>query len=303
MGDIWSRIYETIFLKGIPVQRNEPMKYHTTIRIGGPVQLLVKPFNVDSLRKILEILKVHGVTYRILGQGSNLLVADEKLDTVVISTEYLDEVEFKGTRLIVGAGLTLARAIHIAMKQELSGLEFAAGIPGSVGGAVVMNAGAFEGCMADVVEKVEAIDKNGRMVTLSNSEMNFGYRTSLFRTERIIITSIEMKLSRDDISSIRGRIEKHLEHRFKTQPLEYPSAGSVFKRPMKDFYVGKAIESLGLKGLKIGGAMVSPKHAGFIINVDNASFRDVVELMELIQRRIEERFHVKLEREVEIWNV
>ncbi len=303
MGDIWSRIYETIFLKGIPVQRNEPMKYHTTIRIGGPVQLLAKPFDVDSLRKILEILKVHGVTYRILGQGSNLLVADEKLDTVVISTEYLDEVEFKGAKLIVGAGLTLARAIHIAMKQELSGLEFAAGIPGSVGGAVVMNAGAFEGCMADVVEKVEAIDENGRMVTLSNSEMNFGYRTSLFRTERIIITSIEMRLSRDDISSIRERIEKHLEHRFKTQPLEYPSAGSVFKRPMKDFYVGKAIESLGLKGLKIGGAMVSPKHAGFIINVDNASFRDVVELMELIQRRIEERFHVKLEREVEIWNV
>ena len=134
MGDIWSRIYGTIFLEGIPVQRNEPMKYHTTIRIGGPVQLLVKPFDVDSLRKILEILKVYGVTYRILGQGSNLLVADEKLDTVVISTEYLDEVEFKGTRLIVGAGLTLARTIHIAMKQELSGLEFAAGIPGSVGG-------------------------------------------------------------------------------------------------------------------------------------------------------------------------
>jgi UDP-N-acetylmuramate dehydrogenase len=269
------------------------------MKIGGKVRYLVLPNDVVSLEKAVEVLS-KTTPFQIMGLGTNLLVQDEDLELAVLKTERLNQVEIEGERVVVESGTPLKRLCLILMEAELEGLEFAYGIPGSVGGAVYMNAGAYGKEIGEFVEAVEVL-KEGKRYWLSKSELSFGYRDSIFKREKMIVTRVEMRFKRGKKDLIKRRMDDFLEKRLEKQPIDLPSAGSVFKRPRNDFYVGKAIESLGLKGYTIGGAQISKKHAGFIVNLGNATFRDVIQLIDFVKKKVKERYGVDLETEVEIW--
>ncbi|PLV60099.1 UDP-N-acetylmuramate dehydrogenase [Thermotoga sp. KOL6] len=293
------KLFVDILKSGCDVKTSEKLSCHTSIKIGGKVKYLALPNDVLSLEKVVRLLR-NNIPFQIMGLGTNLLVQDEDLEMVVLKTERLNQIEIKRGKVTVECGTPLKRLCLFLMEAELGGLEFAYGIPGSVGGAVYMNAGAYGGEIGEFVEAVEVL-KDGKRYWLSKNEISFGYRDSSFKKEKVIITRVMMRFRKDKKEEIRRKMMNFLKRRLEKQPLDLPSAGSVFKRPRPDFYVGSAIESLGLKGYKIGNAQISEKHAGFIVNLGDATFNDVMRLIEVVKKKVKEKYGVDLETEVEIW--
>ena len=283
---------------GVSVLTGEPMSGHTTFRIGGDAEYFVTPRSEDAFSKALSVLRGYGVRVFVLGRGSNVLFSDEGFDGAVVSTAALDDVSVDGANVRACCGASLTAVSRIAGRSSLTGLEFAFGIPGSVGGAVYMNAGAYDGEMADVVRSTRAVDPvSGVIRTVTGEEHGFGYRNSVFKKTGEIVLSTEFELKPGDGDEISAKMAELMERRQDKQPLEYPSAGSVFKR-CEGRFTGKMIEDAGLKGTAVGGARISEKHAGFIINTGGATAKDVLALIELIKDRIDSLYGVSLECEV-----
>ena len=275
------------------------LKSSSTFRIGGQCRLAVFPKTADQLAKVVCMLDTEGMRTHICGKGSNTLFADGLLKLAVVFTTSMDRVDISGTRLVCSAGTGLVSLSSLACNAGLSGLEFASGIPGSVGGAVFMNAGAYGSAMDNVVVASQAYDRNSQRV-ITVTEHDFGYRKSIYKSKaELVCLEAELRLSEGSSEEIKAEMRRLTEERRKKQPLEYPSAGSYFKRPEGDF-AGRLIEVCGLKGARIGGACVSEKHAGFIVNIGGASFDDVVRLEELVRETVERQTGIILEREVEM---
>lgn len=276
----------------------EPMSRHTTFRIGGEAACFIRISSEEQLRKLIPYFENVGVEYFVLGKGSNLLVGDKGYPGVILQiSDACQQIEAEENRLQVQAGAALAKVALFAMERGLEGLEFAAGIPGTVGGGVVMNAGAYGGEMKQVVESVRVLSSEGEILTLDNDTMEFGYRTSIIRNRNFTVLSVTFRLREGNREEIRARIEDFQKRRMEKQPLNYPSAGSTFKRP-EGYFAGKLIMDAGLRGFQIGDARVSDKHCGFVVNVGKATARDVTDVIEEVQEKVRERFGVSLEREV-----
>ncbi|MCI9140581.1 UDP-N-acetylmuramate dehydrogenase [bacterium 1XD42-8] len=276
----------------------EPMKRHTTFRIGGEADFYLKPNGIEEMAKLIKYCNSINMEYCIIGNGSNLLVGDEGYRGAIIQVfDNKNHLRIEGKKIIAGAGALLSQIANFAWENELTGMEFAAGIPGTIGGAVVMNAGAYGSEMKEIVTKVEAVTGNGEIIFLTEEELGFGYRMSIFKKRPLIAMEVTLELEKGEKSMIKARMNELKEKRVKSQPLEFPSAGSVFKRP-EGYYAGKLIMDAGLRGFRVGGAMVSKKHCGFIINVGDASAKDVKDLIGEIQDRVREKFGVMLEPEV-----
>lgn len=281
-----------------PLLPLEPMSRHTSFRIGGPAELLAQPQTEQELSELLRRAAAHGVAVTVIGNGSNLLVRDKGISGLVIKLgNALGGLEAEGTELRVGSGVSLARTAHFAAERSLSGLEFAAGIPGSIGGAVYMNAGAYDGEMAQVVTGVRVMDCEGRVRELSAAELAFAYRHSALQGSGSIVTQVTLRLQPGEQQAITAKIAELNQRRQSKQPLELPSAGSMFKRP-PGYYAGTLIEQTGLKGYTVGGAQVSPKHAGFVVNVGGATASDVLQLISDVQVKVYAAHGVRLEPEV-----
>lgn len=294
---------ETIFnlaeILGCEARKYEPMSKHTSFKIGGNADVYIKVNNLSKLSTILKECQASDVDYMILGNGSNLLVSDDGIRGVVIRLDgdFRKITLLDDTTIFCGAGATLAYLCKFALNCGLSGLEFAWGIPGTVGGAVFMNAGAYDGEMKDVVHSVSHISPSGEIGRTEKENMNFGYRTSVYRSNNMIITGVTLKLKKGNPDEIRAKMDDYMSRRSTKQPLEYPSAGSVFKRPEGNF-AGALIEQCGLKGKTCGGAQVSEKHAGFIINKSNATAKDVRDLIGEIQKTVSDKTGYSLECEL-----
>lgn len=277
----------------------EPMKQHTTFRVGGPADVLVTP-SAEELPEIVALCQKFGVPYYIVGNGSNLLVGDKGIRGVVIEmTSRMGDIVCEGETVIAGAGASLGRVAAKAAEEGLTGMEFAAGIPGTVGGAVVMNAGAYGGEMKDIITSVLVMDEFGEKKELSARELDFSYRHSCIPEKRYIVLRITMRLRKGCTDEIRAKMSELREMRISKQPLEYPSAGSTFKRP-EGYFAGKLIMDAGLRGFQVGGAQVAEKHCGFVINKDNASAADIYRLMQEVTAKVEAEFGVTLEPEVKM---
>lgn len=283
--------------KKIDLKLNEPMKNHTTFKIGGSADFFVNIASVEQLKAVIKKANELEIPYFILGKGSNLLVSDDGIEGIVISLSNLNEILVCGDEIVVGAGVNLAKACTIALENCLKGLEFAYGIPGSVGGALYMNAGAYNGEMSQVVTEALCIDSQGNEQIVPLNQMQLGYRTSIFSKTKLIIVSVKFKLEKGDNSLIKEKMDDFLCRRKEKQPLEYPSAGSTFKRP-KGHFAGALIEKNGLKGMVVGGAMISYKHAGFVINYSDATSKDVKELMKKVKEIVLKSDGIELEPEV-----
>lgn len=294
---------ETIFnlaeILGCEARKYEPMSKHTSFKIGGNADVYIKVNNLSKLSTILKECQASDVDYMILGNGSNLLVSDDGIRGVVIRLDgdFRKITLLDDTTIFCGAGATLAYLCKFALNCGLSGLEFAWGIPGTVGGAVFMNAGAYDGEMKDVVHSVSHISPSGEIGRTEKENLNFGYRTSVYRSNNMIITGVTLKLKKGNPDEIRAKMDDYMSRRSTKQPLEYPSAGSVFKRPEGNF-AGALIEQCGLKGKTCGGAQVSEKHAGFIINKSNATAKDVRDLIGEIQKTVSDKTGCSLECEL-----
>lgn len=276
----------------------EPMSKHTTFRVGGEAECLVTIQAEEELARLIPYLNQIEQEYFILGNGSNLLVGDKGYRGIVLKFGgMMEKVQVDGTRVSAKAGALLSKVAMTAKENGLSGLEFAAGIPGSIGGGVVMNAGAYGGEMKQIVEEVRVMDRDGQIITLDNDTMEFGYRTSIIKNRPFIVLEVVLRLTKDDREQIGARMEELMRQRKSKQPLEYPSAGSTFKRP-EGYYAGKLIMEAGMRGHQIGGARVSDKHCGFVINTGKATAADIREVIEEVQERVKERFHVTLEPEI-----
>ena len=292
------KLIEYLNTANIEYKSNEPMKAHTTFKIGGSADILITVDTIDELKAVLAICKESGIPSMILGKGSNLLVSDDGIEGAVIEfSGDFKEVTVEGDTITCGAGVSLSKACTVALEQSLSGLEFAYGIPGTVGGAVFMNAGAYGGETRDVCAEVTALTKDGEVVTVSGADCCFGYRRSVFKDNGSIILFSKYKLTPDSSDAIKARMDDYMDRRRTKQPLEFPSAGSVFKRP-EGAFAGTLIEGCGLKGKRIGGAEVSEKHAGFIINAGDATCDDVMALVAFIQDTVKRETGYTLEREI-----
>lgn len=277
----------------------EPLKKHTTFRIGGPAEVFISP-DLVQLPMIVKLCKQYEISYNVIGNGSNLLVGDKGIRGLVIElAKPAEEIEFIGSRMIVGAGTLLSKAANEAAERGLTGMEFAAGIPGSIGGAVVMNAGAYGGEMKDIIESVTVLDEDGEEHELSVEELELSYRHSCIVERKYLVLEVTLKLERGEQTKIRERMAELREQRIAKQPLEYPSAGSTFKRP-EGYFAGKLIMDAGLKGYRVGGAQVSEKHAGFVINIGEATAADVKQLIADVSEKVKEKFGVALEPEVKM---
>jgi UDP-N-acetylmuramate dehydrogenase len=289
-------------IKSIVTKQNvltdEPMCDHTTFKIGGKADVFVSIINEHEILRLLELLRSRQIPFFILGNGSNILVSDEGYRGVIIEigsaysgVRMLDDI------VIAKAGTTMAKLSHFAMENNLTGLEFASGIPGTVGGGIIMNAGAYGGEMRQITYRVKAVTPSGEVIYLSNADMEFEYRNSKAKKEGYIILQAEFRLHRGEKSVIEGIMRDLAKKRRDKQPLEYPSAGSTFKRP-QGYYAGKLIADAGLKGLSVGGAQVSEKHAGFLINTGSATAADMYELINQVRTKVKEAYSVVLEPEV-----
>lgn len=295
------RMIEEICAKyGAEYKKNECLAPYTSFKIGGCCPILIKPNGIDCLKEIVSEFNRENEEYKVIGKGSNILVSDKGVNFPVISLSSMTKAAVDGERILCTAGLPLISLCRLAAEQSLSGLEFAYGIPGSVGGAVYMNAGAYGGEMKDVVCECTFIDPNGMLVCITAEDMDFSYRHSYFSGKKCIIAEIGLKLHKGDKKKIQNTMEELMGRRREKQPLEYPSAGSTFKRPEGDF-AGRLIEAAGLKGYSVGGAQVSEKHCGFVINKDGATFDDVKTLIETVREKVKEKSGVSLETEVVIW--
>ena len=295
MYDILSR-----FISAGRIFAKEPMASHTSFKIGGPADVYIQPVSEEEILRVIKECRSNGMPFVVLGGGNNILVPDEGLKKVVIQL-YPHfgncRINENDLQLVAEAGASLANIADLACKAGLAGLEFASGIPGTVGGAIRMNAGAYDREISEICTSVTMLMPEGEVVTLTKEEMAFGYRTSILNQNGGVVLSAKFALASGDTAAIRVRMNDLNNRRRKSQPLEYPSAGSTFKRP-PGHYAGKLIEDSGLKGVSIGGAQVSEKHAGFIINTGGATAGDVVDLIEHIQAAVSERYGVNLEPEV-----
>ena len=277
---------------------DEPMSRHTTFRVGGPADFFVTPKVKEEVRDVIRICKEAGMPYYIIGNGSNLLVSDAGYRGVIVQIyKEMNEVKVEGDLVKAQAGALLSGIAAKALGAELSGFEFASGIPGTIGGACVMNAGAYGGEMKDVLESVTVLTGEGKIIELGRNELELGYRTSVIAKKGYIVLGAVLKLERGDGEKIKTYMDELKEKRVTKQPLEYPSAGSTFKRP-EGYFAGKLIEDAGLRGFQVGGAQVSEKHCGFVINRDHATAADIMELMRQVQIRVKENSGVDLEPEV-----
>ena len=296
-GDILSSISEIIDEKRI--LRNEPMKKHTTFRIGGPADVLVKPATITEIEQVLQCCEEQAVPYYVVGNGSNLLVGDEGIRGVVLQLgNDFSEVEVcEDDTIWVQAGCMLSKVANLAAAHALTGMEFAAGIPGTIGGAVMMNAGAYGGEMKDIIECVTLLTPDREVLILPQDQMEFGYRESIVSKENYIVLEAKLRLQKGEPEAIEAKMKEYSEARRSKQPLEYPSAGSTFKRP-EGYYAGKLIMDAGLAGYRVGDAQVSEKHCGFVINCGQATARDVTAVMNDVIHRVAEAYQVELEPEV-----
>ena len=284
--------------KGISFTEKEMMDKHTTFRIGGEADLFVNIANTEQLCFAIKAAKEFEVPYLVIGNGSNLLVSDLGIEGAVLQLSGLDGISYDGScEITCGAGLKLSKLCLFAAEQDLQGMEFAWGIPGTVGGAVYMNAGAYDSEMKNVVTSCKVVDSNGEERVVTAEEMQFGYRTSVFQSEPLTVTEVTVRLEPGEGSQIRAKMDDIFMRRKNKQPLEYPSAGSVFKRPQGN-YAGTLIEDCGLKGYTVGGAQVSDKHAGFIVNVGSATASDVKRVVEHVQMQVFLKHSIQLEREL-----
>ena len=280
------------------IRQNEPMKNHTTFRVGGPADIFLTP-SAEELPAVLSVCREEQMPVTVIGNGSNLLVGDQGIRGVVICIGFgMRGIRVDGEKIFLEAGVTLAAAAQQAAKAGLTGLEFASGIPGTFGGAVVMNAGAYGGEMKDVIVSVRVISEDGEILTLSKEELDLSYRNSVIPERGDMIIDGELLLTREkDPNQITERMEELKKKRIEKQPLEYPSAGSTFKRP-EGYFAGKLIMDAGLRGFSVGGAAVSEKHCGFVINKGNATAADICALMDEVTRIVKEKYAVTLEPEV-----
>lgn len=282
-------------------ERNEPMSKHTTFRVGGPADYYLSPHSTEELKKICRICEENELPYFVIGNGSNLLVSDEGYRGAVIQIyRNMSEIEVEdNTKIRAKAGALLAFVAKTALNHRLTGMEFASGIPGTIGGAVVMNAGAYGGEMKDILEEVTVLTGDGEVKVLSASELELGYRTSIVKKEGYLVLEAVLSLAEGEPAQIQKRMNELKEQRVSKQPLEFPSAGSTFKRP-EGYFAGKLIMDAGLAGYQIGGAQVSAKHCGFLINAGNATARDVYRLIRFVQKTVWDKFQVELETEVKM---
>lgn len=278
---------------------SEPMTNHTSFKIGGPADYLLLPDTIDQLTKLILLASQRDIPYMLIGNGSNLLVRDGGLRGLVIKTSHLTHYSIEQSKLTADCGLLLENAAQVACEQSLQGLEFASGIPGTIGGAVIMNAGAYGGEMKDVVTSTEYLLSDGSTRTLYGEEHQFGYRTSFLQQHHAIVLRTTLQLSHADPISIKARMDDLHEQRWSKQPMDMPSAGSIFKRP-EGHFTGQLIDACGLRGFQIGGAKVSDKHCGFIVNAGHATAKDVLNLISHIQFTVMQEHGVKLETEVRI---
>lgn len=283
------------------VRYDEPLKSHTTFKIGGNCIALIEPREISDIIEAVKICRKNNIKFFVIGNGSNLLVSDEGYNGVIIKLKSeFSKIEVEGDYLIVNSGAKLSEVYTVAYENSLTGFEFASGIPGTIGGAIYMNAGAYGGEMKDIVESVEVLDlDNFELRELKNEELEFSYRKSIIQRRNYIVTTIKLKLQKGNKEKINAVYEDLRERRNSKQPLNFGSAGSTFKRP-EGHFASKLIEDAGLKGYHINDAWVSEKHSGFIVNKGNASFKEVMELIEYVQKVVFEKFGVKLETEVRI---
>lgn len=284
---------------GSGIFMEEPMKKHTTFRVGGPADVLVQP-DETALAAILALCRQYHVSYSFIGNGSNLLVGDKGIRGVVIEmTDPMGNIEVDGTQITAQAGAMLSKIANTAASNGLGGMEFAAGIPGSVGGAVVMNAGAYGGEMKDIIERVYVLDENGAQLELDRTALDLSYRHSCIPNKKYIVTKVVLELVPRNEAEIRSEMKELNEKRAEKQPLQYPSAGSTFKRP-EGYFAGKLIMDAGLRGYQVGGAQVSEKHCGFVINKGDATAADICQLMQDVSDKVQAQFGVVLEPEVKM---
>lgn len=277
---------------------DEPMSRHTTFRIGGPADYFAVPGDTDDVKKVIDLCKKEEVPYYILGNGSNLLVGDKGYRGVIIQIyKNMSEIHTDGNRIFAQAGALLSKVAAEALSHSLKGFEFASGIPGTLGGAVMMNAGAYGGEMKQVLESARVLTPEGEIKTLKEEELDLGYRTSVIAKKNYIVLEAVIRLETGDAESIRSYMEELKEKRVTKQPLEYPSAGSTFKRP-EGYFAGKLIEDAGLRGFQVGNAQVSQKHCGFVINRGGATAAEVISLMGQVADKVEAASGVRLEPEV-----
>ena len=294
--DLYYKLVE--ILSKEQVLRDEPMKKHTTFRVGGPADYFTMPAAKEEVKKVVDICKKMQIPYYILGNGSNLLVSDAGYRGVIIQLyKGMSSIEVEGTRIRAQAGASLAKIANAALEASLAGFEFAAGIPGTIGGACVMNAGAYGGEMRDVLKEVLVLTQDGEFITLQSEELELGYRTSVIAKKDYIVLEAVVELKPGKAGEIKAVMDDLREKRVSKQPLEYPSAGSTFKRP-EGYFAGKLIQDAGLRGFQVGGAKVSEKHCGFVINAGDATAQDVASLMRQVSEKVEEQFGVTLEPEV-----
>ena len=280
------------------IHLQEPMSGHTTFKVGGPAACLIELEREEQLCNIQRYLSLVEVPFFVLGNGSNVLVSDEGYPGVVLQIgEKMGGIRVEGTRIVAQAGALLSQVARAALSQELTGLEFASGIPGTVGGGVVMNAGAYGGEMKQVVTKVRVVNQSGEIMELDNSTMEFGYRYSTIRNKPFVVTEVTFQLKEGKAEEIKAVMDDLAARRREKQPLEYPSAGSTFKRP-EGYYAGELIMNAGLRGYRIGGAKVSEKHCGFVVNMGNATAMDIMDVIRDVQDCVKEKFNVDLEPEV-----
>lgn len=280
------------------VYRNEPMRKHTTFRIGGPADFYLCPHSAKEIQKAVEICQEDGLPYFILGNGSNLLVSDHGYRGVVIQLwKNVSDILVEGCLIRAKAGASLAKIAGEALEEGLTGMEFAAGIPGTLGGAVVMNAGAYGGEMKDILKEVLVMDKQGEIFTLKKEELHLGYRTSIIKEKGYIVLAAVLELKPGDRKEIKEKMDELKQKRVEKQPLDMPSAGSTFKRP-EGYFAGKLIMDAGLRGFSVGGAQISEKHCGFVVNTGKATANDVLTLIREVQNRVLDKFGVELETEV-----
>ncbi len=285
-------------MDGERIKKDEPMKKHVTFRVGGNADYFVTVKNADEIAAVINLCKEEKVPYFIMGNGSNLLVGDKGIRGVVIQiAKDMNDIEVDGETITAMAGALLSKIAGAALNAGLTGLEFASGIPGTLGGAVVMNAGAYGGEMKDVLDMVRVLTPEGEILELGKDALKLGYRTSVVAEKNYIVLDARIVLKKDDKEKIREYMEDLKGRRTSKQPLEYPSAGSTFKRP-EGYFAGKLIDDAGLRGFALGGAQVSEKHCGFVINKDNATALEIIKLIEEVQKRVKENSGVALETEV-----
>lgn len=286
------------FVPAENIYLQEPMAPHTTFRVGGPADCFITLENEEQLQKVQRYLNLVRIPFFVLGNGSNVLVSDRGYKGIILQIgDKMNAVVAEGRRITAQAGARMAQVARAAMEHNLTGLEFASGIPGTVGGGVVMNAGAYGGEMKQVVETVTVVNQEGELLELDNDTMEFAYRYSIIRNQPFVVTKVTFLLEEGNAEQIKATMDELAARRREKQPLEYPSAGSTFKRP-EGYFAGELIMNAGLRGFRIGGAQVSEKHCGFVINMGNASAADIMDLIREVQLRVKDKFNVELESEV-----